>query len=426
MQTEKQPLAQSDQEAASSPSYKSWQAIGATWWQATRAILPTFLLTRLIFLLLTYFGGVLFFVPNYSPANLSLKTVVMTWQRWDADRFVTIANQGYTTPEYTAFFPLYPALMRALSDLTGLNPLLSGMLISNLAFLGVLIVLFRLVESEFDQETARLSTLYLAVFPSALFFFAAYNESLFLLFMLLSFYTLRRGYWWQAGLFGFLATLTRSIGLFLALIFLCEFLRQRWPLLQEAWHAKNTRVILLTLSNLLAIILIPLGLVIYAYGLAVRFGDPLAFMHAQVYWRSGLTFPWVAPLIGIQSILRLSPFTFAVPHIIIELCSLTLFLILLLLACFGPERLHRSQWTFILFGFLALIYSLIFPGSPGPGGIPYDPMPSMQRFVLEIFVGFVLLARLGRRPWFHTGYLLLALPMLAFLVLQFLTGHWTV
>jgi hypothetical protein len=50
----------------------------------------------------------------------------------------------------------------------------------------------------------------------------------------------------------------------------------------------------------------------------------------------------------------------------------------------------------------------------------------MQRYVLEIFACFIILARLGRRPWFHQAYLLIALPMLTFLTLQFLTGHWTI
>jgi hypothetical protein len=95
--------------------------------------------------------------------------------------------------------------------------------------------------------------------------------------------------------------------------------------------------------------------------------------------------------------------------------------------CFvGPERLAKSQWTFAVFGLMALLYALLFPGSPGGNGLPYDPMPSMQRFVLEVFAGFIILARFGRRPWFHQGYLLIALPMLTFLVFQFMTGHWTV
>src|SRR5438067_9479341 len=91
---------------------QSWRAVVQPWWKATMAVLPTFLLTRFIFLLLSYFGGVLFFVPNYWPGELDFHQVLSTWYHWDAVRYATIANSGYITEEYAAFFPLYPALER--------------------------------------------------------------------------------------------------------------------------------------------------------------------------------------------------------------------------------------------------------------------------------------------------------------------------
>lgn len=405
---------------------RSWYATLKPWWKATLAILPTFLITRLIMILLTYFGGVLFSVPNYWPGELAFSDVLYTWYRWDTIRFLTIATKGYLSLDYAAFFPLYPALVHALSTLFHLDILETGILLSNLAFFGASIVLYRLVEQEFDRGTAKRTVLYLSIFPTALFFFAAYNESLFLFFLLLCFYHMRNGSWWFAGIFGGLAALTRSIGLFLMLIFLCEFFRQTLPSLRQAWHSKQTPHLLRLLSGLPASLLIPLGLGVYIDALSIHFGDPFAFSQAQVYWREGISPPWVAPLIAIQGLARLSPFTFTSTHILIELTALGLFLTLMILCCFGPQRFAKGQWTFTLFGLLALTFAMIFPGVPSFGGVPYDPLPSMQRFVLEIFPGFIMLARLGRRPWFHQGYLLLALPMLAFLVLQFLTGHWTI
>jgi len=402
------------------------QAAIRLWWGATLAVLPVFVVTRFVFLILTYFGGVLFFVPNYWPGHRSLYDILYTWYHWDVIRFATIATRGYVGLEYAAFFPLYPTLERTLNGLFGGNVLLAGMVISNVAYLAALVVLYRFVEVEFDNATAQRTTLYLSIFPSALFFFAAYNESLFLFFMLLCFYTLRRGSWWLAGLCGGLATLTRSIGLLLFVIFLCEFARQMLPRLRQAWRDRQPLRSFVLLTGLPASLLIPLGLAIFAYMLNLRFHDPLAFTHAQVHWREGLSPPWTAPLVAIKSIVRLSPFTFAVAHDVIDLTALCLFLVLMVLCFIGPERFACDQWTFALFGLMALIYALLFPGIPGAGGIPYDPLPSMQRFVLEIFAGFIILARLGRRSWFHQTYLLIALPMLALLTLQFLTAHWTV
>jgi Gpi18-like mannosyltransferase len=402
-----------------------WQSMIEPWWKAALAVLPTFLVTRVIFLLLTYFGVVLFTVPNYSIHALSPIDFLYSWSHWDVHRYATIASRGYVTPEYSAFFPLFPLLEQVVSLVTR-NVIVAGMLISNIAFLGTLIVLYRFVEVEFDGDTAGRTTLYLAVFPTALFFFAAYNESLFLFLMLSSFYAMRRGLWWPAGLFGGLATLTRSLGLLLLVAFLYEFVLQVLPRVRLAWHEQRHWQVLKLLSNLLASLLIPLGLGIYAYYLSQRFNDPLAFSHVQSHWRVGPFPPWHAPYLAIRSILALSPYTFSTTHNIIDLTALVLFFALLMLCFVGPERFAVSQWSMLVFGLMALMYPLFFPGIPSGVGLAYDVLPSTQRFMLEIFPCFIMLARLGRRSWWNQAYLLLALPLLAFFVLQFITGHWTV
>jgi len=394
------------------------------WYNAFLAILPIFLITRALFVVLTYFGVVLFTLPNYSRQSLSFTTLVNAWSRWDVNWYNNIAIKGYFTPASAAFFPLFPLLERVVSLLLHRNVLYAGMLISNLAFLGTLIVLYRLVETEFDSEIARRTTLYLAVFPTALFFFAAYNESLFLFFVLLSFYNMRHNQWWLAGLFSGLAALTRSLGILLLIIFFYEFVIQVGPQLQSAPHEwKNWKMLI---YNLPAVLLIPLGPVLYTYYLNQRFHDRLALIHAQAHWRVGLTVPWYAPFTAIRSILTLPPFTFVTAHNIIDTTALLLFLALLILGFVGPEHFAMSQWSMLLFGLLALFYPLFFPGIPDATGLIYDPLISVQRFVIEIFPAFIVLARFGRRRWFHEGYLLLALPLLAFFVLQFLTHHWTI
>ncbi|HET9922382.1 MAG TPA: mannosyltransferase family protein [Ktedonobacteraceae bacterium] len=408
------------------PRQRRWYTSLVPWWLATLAVAPIFIVTRIIFLLLTYFGVVLFNVPNYSLHALRLHTVVYAWYRWDAGHYTAIATHGYVRLPDAAFFPLYPALIHVLSIPLHHSALVNGMLISNAAFLGTLIVLYRLVETEFDRETAQRTALYLAIFPTALFFFAAYNESLFLLFLLLCFYALRRGSWWLAGLWGCLATLTRSLGLILAIVFLYEFVRQVFPQLRQAWQeqqaewAKRVTQTLKLLAGLPAGLLIPLGLSIYAYYLNLRLHDPLAFSHAQVYWRLGLNPPWYAPVVAIKSMTTFSPYTFSTAHNIIDMTALVFSIVLLVLCFVGPERFSISQWSMPLFCLLALSYPLLFPGTS------YNPLPSMERFALELFASFIVLAHFGRRPWVNQAYLMLALPMLAFFTLQFLTGHWTV
>src|SRR5947209_6623102 len=162
-----------------------WRAKLKPWGQAVVAVLPAFLLTRFIFLGLTYFGSVLFTVRNYSYQVIPLSSALRSWYHWDVISFENIATRGYAYFNNAAFFPLYPLLEREVSALMHIHTsvFLGGMLITNLAFLGTLIVLYRFVEVEFDRPTARRATLYLAVFPTALCFFAAYNEALFLFFI---------------------------------------------------------------------------------------------------------------------------------------------------------------------------------------------------------------------------------------------------
>src|SRR5260370_18121499 len=70
------------------------------------------------------------------------------------------------------------------------------------------------------ELVGRRLLLYLCIFPTAFFFFAAYNESLFLLFTASSFLAMRRQQWWLAGILGLFAALTRSAGIFLVIPYL--------------------------------------------------------------------------------------------------------------------------------------------------------------------------------------------------------------
>ena len=67
--------------------------------------------------------------------------------------FTAIASNGYDGAWRTAFFPLFPLLERAGAFLTH-DPFIAGLIISNLAGLGVLVVLYRLVQEDFDTERA--------------------------------------------------------------------------------------------------------------------------------------------------------------------------------------------------------------------------------------------------------------------------------
>src|SRR5207244_12466296 len=88
---ETQPVLSTTEEGKSMTRQSAWPDRVAPWWQATLAILPAFLLTRCIFVLLTYFGTVLFTVPNYSSQALPLSAVLRGLYHWYVIIFANIA-----------------------------------------------------------------------------------------------------------------------------------------------------------------------------------------------------------------------------------------------------------------------------------------------------------------------------------------------
>jgi hypothetical protein len=145
-----------------------------------------------------------------------IDNAVTAWERFDALWFLRIADSGYRDGDGSAaFFPLYPMLVRGVSVVVGGHPLAAGLLVSNAALAAALAALYLLVARESSRRVARRTVLYLAIFPSALFFLAPYSESVFLLLVLLSFLAARSARWPLAGLAGAGAALTRSAGLML-------------------------------------------------------------------------------------------------------------------------------------------------------------------------------------------------------------------
>ena len=399
---------------------QEWRTLFSSWWQACRAVLPTFLLTRLLLLVLTYFGGVLFNVPNNSTFALTAKTILYSWYHWDAPRYLTIASQGYIDQSYTGFFPLYPALVHTISQLLHRDILLIGIIIANLSFFAALVVFYRLVEHEFEAETAARCVLYLSIFPTALLFFNAYNISTLFFLFISCFYLLRRARWWLAGFVGLLAALTDLIGILLFIVFIAEFLRQ-YIVAQPSRKQPHS---ILGLLPLLAALLIPLGPGIYGNALARKGLDRFAFLHPQS--TPGISAPWTTLALLFKSITSNSLYSFGGAHGIFELLLLILFIIALVLCFTGPVRLVSSQWIFGGFGILLLLYILIFPTLPGGMQSQYDPIPALLSASLLFFIGVIIVGRLGKRREFSTVYLLFSLPMLAFFLFQLFTAHWTI
>ena len=155
-------------------------------------------------------------VPALSFAN---PRVVQGWQafaNWDGVWYQKIATFGY---EYVpdghahsvAFFPLFPLLSHSLM-LLGLPFPIAGLIVSNLAFMGALLVIYLWTREQFNQTVAAWSVIVLSWCPLSLYGSLAYTEGLFLLLSSLALHAFeKRRYFW-ASVWGALMTATRITG----------------------------------------------------------------------------------------------------------------------------------------------------------------------------------------------------------------------
>jgi hypothetical protein len=308
------------------------------------------------------------------------------WTNWDGRWYGGIAANGYYfipgIQSSVAFFPLYPLLMRLVGTLIG-DPVIAGILISNLAFLGALVVLYCLTEElTADRETATRTIFYLALFPTALFFSALYTESLFLLCVLLAFYAARHDRWWIAGIAGALAAATRVIGVGLFGVLLLMWLQANgWHILLKptAWRSNFTALagaMRRKPFQLLAIGLVPLGLLTYIVYLQIAFGHPFAFLEAQREWGNTPTGP-IAVLLNTINLVTTGADVWGEPPLAD------------LIAFAGAFLLSLVAWR--KFGYVYGLYSLMCLMIPIS-----STYRSMIRYVVVIFPMFMALAVWGR------------------------------
>lgn len=373
------------------------------------SILWLFIVTRLLLIIVTYFGYILLTAEKYSNTPVDRVALFTSWNHWDAANYVRIAQYGYQTRFDYAFFPLLPLLISTISHVLGnWSYLAVGTVLSNGALLGAMVMLYQLAADAMGEQVAYRTLIYLCIFPTAFFFFAAYNESLFLLLVLGSFLALRRQRWWLAGLLGLLAALTRSAGILLVV-----------PYLYELWRARES--ITVTRKNailaVLPVILIPLGTGLYSIYSWQTTGDPLVFASVQIHWARHLSWPWQGIWQTFFELFWNQPFgSFNQAHVILDLAATSAFIALTYL---GWSKLRTS---YNLWNGLLLLYILV---SPSTG--QHDALISNQRFVLELFPAFITLALLGvRHPRLHQALMLLFPALLATLSILFIMNRWIV
>jgi hypothetical protein len=349
-----------------------------------------------------------------------LKRVLEPWAHWDGVWFIRIAADGYGAHgQSQAFFPLYPLLVRGVAALSGHNYVIAGLVVSLACYAGAMVILFKLAHALLGPRVALWSVVLISVFPTALFFQAAYSESLFLLLTLLSLWWARRSRWALAGLAGLLAALTRSAGVALLL-----------PLAVIWWEQRRARAVRLPggpaagpappasrprASSAAWLLLVPAGLALYMAYLWWAFGDPLLFGSTQAFWGRELTLPtsaiwrgamaavdgarWVAangvgPILGMR--LQSGGMDSTVVANLLEFTSFVA-AVAMLVACW-----RKLPAAYTLYALAALLFPLLYSTEA-------RPLYTLPRFIVVIFPLFIGAAA-GLAPhrvwrWVVVGFL---------------------
>jgi hypothetical protein len=329
---------------------------------------------------------------NGGPAGLLLGV----WQRFDTLWYVKIAAQGYSPQDGSAvYFPFYPLLTKLLGKVFLDSYLLAALLISNLAYVGVLFYLYKLVEMELGKAAARRSVLYLSVFPTAFFFLAAYTESLFLLLTLAAFYHARKTRWWLAGALGFLASLTRLQGIVLAIPLLYVYLRNR------EFRLSRLR------PDLLALIIIPGGAALFLAYQRLFIGPASLLTTYQTHLHAQFVWPWDNIIATLQKI-------YSPEGTFINVLNLGVTCLFLAMTALSFRKLSLSYSIYMV----VTIFVLLLRRTT------LQPLVSMSRYVLVLFPAFMMWGHWGRNPRFQRLVIYPSVALLLYLSGQFAMWGW--
>jgi hypothetical protein len=383
--------------------------------------------------------------------------------RWDAAWYLVIAHDGYrpsvgaATASRTAFFPLYPLVLRAISWL-GSPPVLAGVLVSVCALALALYGIHRLTTLELGGgqaasagqaagagqaasagrvgETARLAVLVTAFAPMAFFFSAVYSESLYLALSVGLFWCARQGRWALVGVLGALAAATRSTGIVLLAPAMMLYLygpredrlsdvaagvRAGWRRVRPRYRLRPEVLWLATPA---------LGVGVYMAYLGLAGGDALAPFHAQQVWGRHFAGPYLgvwdgirAAFEGLRQLLagagapRYFPAApgsanVAAAHNLVLLA----FLVAAVPAIAGVFRMLPPAYG--VYVMLALALPLSYP-------VASQPLMSLPRFLVVLFpLGIWQASWLARHPRARRPALVISAALMACFLAQFATWHW--
>ncbi len=380
--------------------------------------------TRAIYLLMTYLAAGLAQIQQTKASGF-----FGIWQRFDTNWYLSIATQGYALPQQVAFFPLYPALIRLFSLLTGGDMLLSGLIVGNLGTLGALIALGALTAWETrNAENVAPAMLLMLAFPFAFFFTTAYTEGLFLALALFCLLFARRGQWGWAALFALLSGAARPTGLVLIPPLAWEWLRQNGLTDLDFWRARlrernasalgavfRRSVVALRRNwiGLLSMVAVPAFYLAFAVVVGIKFHHPSLVLRVhRDYWGIDTAPVWKTAYREITHIF-IAPYASSA-QVIMILDTLTFLAVAALVIL-----LWRSMPGLYNLYMLALLYLSIAQ----PAIVALQVLQSTGRFLLPAAPIFMALSpQVRRRPALMGALIAMGFILQGYVALRFLSG----
>lgn len=363
---------------------------------------------------------------------------------WDSEYYLSIAVGGYddprsphhtpqgvitspqglpTTPVNSgpspsissnyAFFPFYPLIIRSVAypfQVFGLNSIatatLAGIIVSGLGTLMGMLALFDLTRDSLGEDGALRAVFYLIIFPTGFFLIQVYSEGLFVGLAFGCLAMLKRKQWLAAALLGVAATLTRAVGVTLAIPMMIAWLRTgQWldidlewrQLYHEGFPFRPLARGLLAFSPVIAFLMWK-----FSY-----LGSAFSYIQTHVYGRGTLQ---LAKAFYLWSEAFRSMLQGTNPQYTAYYLTEFLGLAIAIVACILTIKTHPE------IGWFSFALVLISWGS--------GPAQSFHRYILGAPAVFVTLARWGRNPVFDRAWTILSILLMGLLATLFAFNMW--
>ncbi len=233
------------------------------------------------------------FQPSYpyweGLINIDLPRQILVWAGFDGVHYLKIAESGYIgTGLIQAFFPIYPYLIRWLSAIISLHPIILGLIISHLSLWGCLFFSHKIITKKYSTKVAWYFWLTLLLFPTSYYFGALYNESLYLFLILGS-------VWWGLtqkktflGIWGGLSSGVRLVGLSWLLGWFGQIVWQK--VIKQRFNLNKLilkKLLVIHRREILGWMIGVIPLIVFVCFLWKEFGDPLYFYSVQSLFGAG-------------------------------------------------------------------------------------------------------------------------------------------